>query len=238
MVFNIQSTREFALGLNQCTPAATHCCSSHLRPMSAHCLSGGQQYVKQMEMESSFVSTLYLPKHYCRRTLTNGFRSAAKVGDELPMPSMKGIFMTVEDSDRYGLYGERADSEWLASTPSNNGYVHFGGEHRIFAVALAHQMHCIRVLRLAIAVPTHPKANSAHASHCLNYLRLYALCNPDLALEKFDPLENNFTSDHFGETHVCPNDWEDAYDVFAKKTKEWLDIELLGKLRSSSPDSD
>jgi len=154
----------------------------------------------------------------------NGLRGfLPKVGNELPLPHSKGFFMTVEDADRYGLYGDRADSEWLATTPDNNGYVHFGGEHRIFAVALAHQMHCIRVLRLAIAVPAHPKATSEHASHCLNYLRLYALCSPDLTLEKFDPLKSNFSSQSIGETHACHN-WENTYDVFAKNTKEWLDL--------------
>jgi len=147
------------------------------------------------------------------------------VGDELPLPSTQGILMTVEDTDHFRLFGERADSEWLAVRPENDGYVHFGEERRIFATALAHEMHCIRILRLAVATPMRDKAHSEHTIHCLNYLRQYALCNAGLTLEKFDPLESNFTSDrdHFGETHVCRKDWKVAYDEYAKKTKEWVD---------------
>ncbi|KLO15165.1 hypothetical protein SCHPADRAFT_825182 [Schizopora paradoxa] len=160
----------------------------------------------------------------------NGFSlHTVDAGDVLPLRSTKNILMTFEDTDRYQLFGERADAEWAAASPLNDGYVHFGEGHRFFATAVAHEMHCVQVLRMSIANPAHPKVNYAHSAHCLNYLRVYALCNADLTLEKFDPWKGNFTENQIAQTHVCRN-WEDAYDLFAENTKEWLG--MGGNLRT------
>lgn len=126
----------------------------------------------------------------------------------------------MEDTEKYPIYGSQANAEWVATTPTSNGYIHVGDDHRFVALAFGHEMHCMRILRMAIAYPKHRDANTEHASHCLNYLRMYILCNPDLTLEKFDPLEGNFSSDIFGATHTC-RDWQLVYDELSTAQKEW-----------------
>ncbi len=144
---------------------------------------------------------------------------AVSVGSEYPL-ALPIILVTMEDTENYAIYGSQANAEWIATTPKANGYIHVGKENRFMSLAFGHEMHCIRILRMAIAYPLHPNANIQHANHCLNYLRMYALCNPDLTLEKFDLLEGNVTFDKLGATHIC-RDWRLVYDELSRALREW-----------------
>ncbi|KLO11088.1 hypothetical protein SCHPADRAFT_877343 [Schizopora paradoxa] len=144
------------------------------------------------------------------------------LGDELPVQNDRISLMTVEDTDHYGLNGTQADAEWLSTTPANNGYVRVGDEHRYLLTSFGHEIHCVRVFRMAILHPTHPDATSFHISHCLSYLRMYALCNSDLTLEKFELLQLEFSSENLGATHVCRRDWKSAYEEMQRNREAWI----------------
>lgn len=148
----------------------------------------------------------------------------ADIGPEYPL-LLPNILVTMEDTEQYGIFGDQANAEWVATTPRSLAYVRVGNGHRFMAISFGHQMHCIRELRVAVAYPSHPAASFEHTSHCLNYLRMYILCNPDLTMERFDPLERNFTSERFGATHVC-KDWRLIYEMFERKSDEWADFRL------------
>jgi len=141
------------------------------------------------------------------------------VGSEYPL-ALPNILVTMEYTENYAIYGSQANAEWVATTPKANGYIHVGKENRFMSLAFGHEMHCIRILRMAIAYPLHPDANTQHANHCLNYLRMYALCNPDLTLEKFDLLEGKVTFNKLGATHIC-RDWRLVYDELSRALREW-----------------
>ena len=53
----------------------------------------------------------------------------------------------------------------------------------------------------------------------LNYLRLQALCHPDLTLEPGDFAKRVFDVERDGETHMC-RDFETAWD---RNTLRWLE---------------
>lgn len=77
---------------------------------------------------------------------------------------------------------------------------------------MAHELHCIGTLRDAMVEPKGEYGFNVtiHAQHCLNYIRQWIMCSPDLTLEPFDPLKRNFALDKRGATHVC-RDWTAVY---------------------------
>lgn len=149
------------------------------------------------------------------------------VSENLLVQNDRELLVRVEDTDQYGLYETQADSEWLSTTPANNGFVRIGDEHRYLLTAIGHQIHCVRVLRMAILYPTHPDVTTFHVSHCLSYLRMYALCKSDLTLEMYDPLQRNFTSEKLGAVHVC-RDWSRVYDEMQRNKEAWI-VDLVSK---------
>jgi len=52
------------------------------------------------------------------------------------------------------------------------------------------------------------------------YLRHAILCDADLTLEPFDPLERDFAKNRLGAVHVC-HDWTKLWDAFQDDWDAW-----------------
>ncbi|KAF9818454.1 hypothetical protein IEO21_02803 [Rhodonia placenta] len=127
--------------------------------------------------------------------------------------------LTVEESAHYPLLGDLSDDEWLSLTSAGVGYVRLGPDQRRFVVTMFHEMHCLRVLNLAIGGSS--RASMDHVTHCLNYLRLMALCSADITLESGDFMARDFSVELVGETRVC-RDWTAVYSAMHDNYAEWL----------------
>ncbi|TDL20986.1 hypothetical protein BD410DRAFT_790355 [Rickenella mellea] len=139
---------------------------------------------------------------------------AAYIDSDYPenysMEELKPVLLVVEESVHYPLEGSQALLEWSSNAPSGIGYVCLGQTHRILCVSMFHQLHYLRYIRNGIVNPSDPSSSIYHSHNCLNYIRQSILCNSDLTLEPFDPLDRNFTVDRIGATHVC-RDWSAVY---------------------------
>jgi hypothetical protein len=82
-------------------------------------------------------------------------------------------------------------------------------------------MHCMRMLNMILGRTNYVNANLHHARHCLGYLRVMALCHPDLTLEPGDFSQRNFTRDPFGATHEC-TDFGAVYDEMEVRFTKWM----------------
>jgi len=130
--------------------------------------------------------------------------------------------MAVEESVHYDLLAPEAESEWLWTASVGDGHVRIGREERMFAVAMFHELHCLRGIRNAIEKGwnTISKARQNHILHCYNYLRQWTLCSADATLEPGDFTTRNFTAQRVGATHTCV-DWMPSYEVMKEKWMEW-----------------
>jgi len=147
----------------------------------------------------------------------------------LPVPNMGEVLMTTEESVHYQIEGEDGRYDWASVEPIGGGYVHLGDDQRAFAYAMGHELHCLHRIRVTIGDPGNPLGDLGHARHCLNYLRQWILCTPDLTLEPFDPLARDFETERTGQTHVCQN-WQALWDFAADNANEWKEF----KNRTSS----
>ncbi|KAJ7028059.1 hypothetical protein C8F04DRAFT_69278 [Mycena alexandri] len=129
--------------------------------------------------------------------------------------------MTVEESRHYAITGPDALEEWASSSPVGYGYLRLGSEHRAFDVAMFHETHCLHALRFYLGEYTVKLA--PHFQHCLNYLRQFILCSPNLTLEPPDVLTRDFETDRVGATHVCLN-WEIMYAEMAENWENWVAV--------------
>jgi hypothetical protein len=78
--------------------------------------------------------------------------------------------MTVEETRALPIHGVDAREIWATTSSKGFGYVRLGPEHRAFAVAMFHQLHCVRLIRSAL--DGHYDATArGHMHHCLNYIR-------------------------------------------------------------------
>ncbi|KAJ7268000.1 hypothetical protein C8J57DRAFT_1228606 [Mycena rebaudengoi] len=126
------------------------------------------------------------------------------------------VAMTMEESRHYGISDADALEEWASNSADGFGYLRLGEEYRTFALAMFHEMHCLRNLRYSIAESN----NMGHVLHCLNYLRQFILCSPNLTLEPPDVLTRDFEMERVGATHVCPN-WVVIYDELTDNWRKW-----------------
>ncbi|KAJ6460032.1 hypothetical protein C8R47DRAFT_1327817 [Mycena vitilis] len=140
------------------------------------------------------------------------------VGDDYPelweIPSLQKIGMVVEETRSYPIDGgDNALEIWATSSSKGFGYVRLGPEQRTFAVAMFHQLHCVRLIRAGLG-GRYDTYTINHMHHCLNYIRQMILCSPNLTLEPADVLSRDFEVDRIGATHVC-TDWSAMYDEAA-----------------------
>ncbi|KAJ7150742.1 hypothetical protein C8R46DRAFT_914623 [Mycena filopes] len=152
---------------------------------------------------------------------------AAYLGNDYPefyIPK-NGTFppamMPIEESRHYSLNGPDALEDWASTSAVGYGFVRLGPEHRAFVLAMFHETHCTHALRFYLGDRTDKL--SAHVQHCLNYLRQFILCSPNLTLEPPDVLTRDFETDRVAATHVCPN-WELLYGEMAENWYDWVPV--------------
>ena len=82
----------------------------------------------------------------------------------------------------------------------------------------------MRNMRATLVGNRRPEAQF-HFTHCLQYIRQFVLCEPDLTLEPPDVLEWDFESGiKIPESvHVC-KDWKQVYDASGANWEEWVDV--------------
>ncbi|KAJ7662325.1 hypothetical protein B0H17DRAFT_1020178 [Mycena rosella] len=148
------------------------------------------------------------------------------VGDDYPelwpVSLLQEVAMTVEETWSYPIHGDDAQELWATTSSKGFGYVRLGPEHRAFAVAMFHQLHCVRLLRAALD-GRYDAVSRGHMHHCLNYIRQMILCSPNLTLEPPDVLSRDFEIGRIGATHVC-SDWSAMYRDAAENWAEWFNI--------------
>lgn len=145
----------------------------------------------------------------------------AYIGDDYPesVPITnddRSVIMNVEESVYFDVRSPTSEEEWMSTMPYGKGMLRLGQDHRMFAVTMFHELHCMRYIHgvlTATKTPLH-----AHLHHCLDYLRQMTLCDADLTLEAGDFMTRNFTEERGGSIHIC-RDWEAVYD---EATMNWI----------------
>jgi Mycotoxin biosynthesis protein UstYa len=130
--------------------------------------------------------------------------------------------MVAQESIHFSLTDPDAEDEWLWTGTPGDGHIRLGKDMRMFAVAMFHQLHCLRGIRNAMVdgwKNLHP-AHRGHIHHCFNYVRQYTLCDADVTLEPGDFTKRNFTLQRTGATHTCL-DWEPAYEMMRDQWLAW-----------------
>ncbi|KAI0362152.1 hypothetical protein OH77DRAFT_1416377 [Trametes cingulata] len=141
----------------------------------------------------------------------------------LPLPDgdLPEVLVTFEESEHYPVEGPTSDDQWFSLSSASGGYVRLGPTNRMFMVTMFHELHCLRILNLAFG--KHSIATLAHIQHCLNYLRLSALCFSDLSLEPGDFEKREYEVERVGATHVC-RDWSSIYPVMDENYAAWKNM--------------
>lgn len=154
----------------------------------------------------------------------------------LPIPE-EYVKMTVQESVHYALTQPESEEEWLWTATVGDGHVRLGDKKRMFAVAMFHQLHCLRGMRNALAKGWHHigPSRKRHIHHCYNYLRQWTLCSADVTLEPGDFTKRNFTTERLGATHTCL-DWKPAYEFMKDKWIEWEEFRVAHDIPWHDPD--
>lgn len=151
--------------------------------------------------------------------------STAYIGNDFPrmLPvDLPDILVTTDEFVEYELYGEQAIADWGAQVPKGNGVVRLGDYRREFVVVAGHELHCLARLVWAINDPADPMSAFEHSGHCLDYLRQRILCDADLTLEPFDPLELDPAKEKNGAmpVHKC-KDYTKMLGALHDNLEEW-----------------
>ncbi|KAF4604681.1 hypothetical protein EYR40_003459 [Pleurotus pulmonarius] len=135
------------------------------------------------------------------------------------------VVMTMEESEHYPIHGIDAKEQWASTASDGFGYVRLGEEYRAFAVNAFHQLHCLRAMRDALANPSdRSPAADGHFQHCLNFIRQFALCSPNLTLEPADALSRDFETQRSGAVLIC-KDWRRLYDYMSDNWSSWKEFQ-------------
>lgn len=140
----------------------------------------------------------------------------------------RAVKMLVEDSVRYSLTDPEAEEEWLWTGPIGDHDIRLGQDQRAFAVAMFHELHCLRVMRRSLESGSYRRLHpvqQGHIHHCFNYLRQWTLCSADVTLEQGDFAKRNFTTERTGGVHTC-HDWEPVYDMVNAGWDKWEEYRL------------
>ncbi|KAF9450001.1 hypothetical protein P691DRAFT_758593 [Macrolepiota fuliginosa MF-IS2] len=147
------------------------------------------------------------------------------------------VKMTVQESAHFAVADPESELEWLWTATIGDGHVRLGDEKRMFAVAMFHQLHCLRGMRNALAKGWHHigRSRKGHIHHCYNYLRQWTLCSADVTLEPGDFTTRNFTVNRQGATHTCI-DWQPSYELMKDKWIEWEEFRVAHNIPWHEPD--
>jgi hypothetical protein len=122
-------------------------------------------------------------------------------------------------STQYPILGNRSDMEWLFLTSKNVGWARIGLNHRLVQPSFFHEIHCLRMLNLALH--RDPSASAHHSRHCLHYARSMALCHADVTLEPVVHINDSVAMwDTTQATHVC-KDWSALYRGMDENWEQW-----------------
>ncbi|THH02197.1 hypothetical protein EW026_g596 [Hermanssonia centrifuga] len=148
----------------------------------------------------------------------------------LALPPMEPVAMSLQETSHYSLdlNDTISDDEWrtILNLTDGSGRVHLGPERRTFIVSYFHQLHCLRILQMAIAPNPHAPYHdvvetSVHVQHCLNYLRQMLLCTAADSLEKGDYKAKGFEPGTLGDDLVCM-DWEALLGIMQSNYGEFV----------------
>ncbi|KAF9008618.1 hypothetical protein BDZ89DRAFT_1078883 [Hymenopellis radicata] len=158
---------------------------------------------------------------------TETLKEYTYIGDDypeyyIPTREIPDVVVRMEEARAYPIYGDDALERWASSAATGYGYVRLGPEKRAYAVSMFHQLHCLRLMRSALA-GRYDDYTRGHTQHCLSYLRQMILCSPDLTLEPSDVLDRDFEVDRQGATHVCP-DWGVMYEELEDNWNSWVAV--------------
>ncbi|KAH7884155.1 hypothetical protein F5I97DRAFT_1662973 [Phlebopus sp. FC_14] len=154
--------------------------------------------------------------------LVEGEKAYSWIEDDFPESwplKVETVGLVPEDTAWYKVEGAEAAMQWDALfPPTSKGWVCLGPNDRPFALTMYHELHCLNRIREAIADEGNRDEHimSTHVHHCLNYLRMMALCRADLTLEPAVYDEEGRVSVSLDRTHVC-SDWTTVFDE-AEKT--------------------
>lgn len=135
------------------------------------------------------------------------------------------VMMPVEDTIRYSIDNTEAEVEWLWTATVGDGNVRLGANQRFFSLAMVHEQHCMRWMRLALEVDELDEHQAGHMVHCLSYMRQFALCAADTTLEPADILSRNPTKERWSTDHEC-SDWPAIYATMRANYLEWMAVQL------------
>lgn len=160
------------------------------------------------------------------------------VGDDFPryLPfnasNSETIEAVLEESLRFSTTRENA-ANWQAILPGDVGYIRLGPSHRVFAISMFHQLHCLVQLagllantnpdlRKSKALPNWEDMNhSGHVQHCFNYVRQNILCAADETEEDGGWMCRNFeTVRTDGRKRRC-KEWSKGYEAVEVMQAEW-----------------
>jgi hypothetical protein len=96
-----------------------------------------------------------------------------------------------------------------------------GPTQRMLHPSYFHEIHCLRMLNLALYRVESPYTTLGHSRHCLHYLRTMALCHADMTLETIKA-ENQSVFEWGTEDarHVC-EDWTALYKDMEENQERW-----------------
>ncbi|KAH6911052.1 hypothetical protein BKA70DRAFT_1384968 [Coprinopsis sp. MPI-PUGE-AT-0042] len=126
------------------------------------------------------------------------------IGHDHPERPVK---MVAQESIHFSLTDQDAEDEWLWTGTPGDGHIRLGKDMRMFAVAMFHQLHCLRGVRNAM-VKGWKNLHPARRGHI----------HPLLQLRDFT--KRNFTLQRTGATHTCL-DWEPAYEMMRSQWQAW-----------------
>lgn len=140
-------------------------------------------------------------KSLTRPGCAHGAHSTTYVGDDFPryLPTntsgndLRVVMFLAESSDF--LTTHKTLTNWEASLPPEVRYVRLGPTHRVFAISMFHQLHCLHQIAIRLAdmdpsdKPWSPlpdwqvHGHLGHTQHCLNNIRQNILCAADETVE-------------------------------------------------------
>jgi len=144
------------------------------------------------------------------------------VGDDfpkaLPVDFPGQISTAIEESTRFRLDDHPSIAQaWVANIPYGIGYVRLGPEHRLFAISMYHELHCLLEIHQTIVTRSGP---NHHIQHCLAYLRQSILCTADLTLEPIDFRRHNFSRQPVTGNRAC-RDWRQIHHFAEQNALQW-----------------
>lgn len=143
-----------------------------------------------------------------------------------PLPALRTVQLSHEDSFHYALDTELGIAEWNATLPKGGTVLRLGPDHRAFTLSMFHQLRCLNIVRDTLVTLYHDRSTDVGhkrmrmAEHCMNYLRQTVICRADLRLESVRASSGpQVTVSDI--THTC-KDWTAVYRAAEDNYESYL----------------